>query len=284
MKTKTFLLLLLLRFLPFRQYYQIRCLFQNKSFGIPKVGSLSYALYSVLSNRNRLDKNLRIAVANRLKVRDYVRSTNGDIRLPELIWHGTPFEYLRTSITGEYYLKHVASSGRTLLVNSRLKRYYSKLWIFLSNFFDYGWLTREWYYVKDNRYIAEKPVSQTNRDLTDYKFYVTYGSAFLVQVDEDRNSHHRRMLFEISDGEIRYLEGIRLHHYEPGRSDIHFDAIPKMIDAAQALGHEFDIIRVDLYLYEGEIYFGELTNCPGGSFERLNQQYIDEQMGRRILL
>ncbi len=40
----------------------------------------------------------------------------------------------------------------------------------------------------------------------------------------------------------------------------------EMVDVARALSAEFDFVRVDLYNFDGDIYFGELTATPAGGY------------------
>ncbi|MCU1607037.1 MAG: uncharacterized protein JWP46_3502 [Modestobacter sp.] len=51
-----------------------------------------------------------------------------------------------------------------------------------------------------------------------------------------------------------------------------------MIAVAEALGREFDVIRVDLYDVDGEIWFSELTPCSGGGLDPFDPD-LDRELG-----
>lgn len=51
---------------------------------------------------------------------------------------------------------------------------------------------------------------------------------------------------------------------------------------AEKLGAEFDFIRVDLYLTDDGVYFGELTNTPGNGFERFWPKSLDFELGSAL--
>jgi hypothetical protein len=59
---------------------------------------------------------------------------------------------------------------------------------------------------------------------------------------------------------------------------------PRMLDelirTAERIGAEFDFIRVDLYLVEDSIYFGEITPYPASGLQPFSDDRFDLQLGR----
>ena len=51
-----------------------------------------------------------------------------------------------------------------------------------------------------------------------------------------------------------------------------------MTEVSEALGREFDFIRVDLYDVEGSVWFGELTPYPGGGLDPFDPR-LDRELG-----
>jgi len=64
--------------------------------------------------------------------------------------------------------------------------------------------------------------------------------------------------------------------------DYHLDRpenLEEMLHVADKLSEDFDFVRVDLYLVNGKLYFGELTNTPNGGYQKLYPETWDTTMG-----
>jgi len=109
----------------------------------------------------------------------------------------------------------------------------------------------------------------------DYKFFVFGGRVHVIQIDGDRFSGHRRLLYtrDWRDTGVRF-------HYErietPVPKPPHFDL---MVQIAEQLSDGMDFIRVDLYATERQVYFGEMTATPGCGVERFEPVAMDEMLG-----
>lgn len=44
----------------------------------------------------------------------------------------------------------------------------------------------------------------------------------------------------------------------------------------------FPYVRVDFYDVDGKLYFGEITLCHGGGFDRFEPQRVDFELGKKI--
>jgi hypothetical protein len=58
--------------------------------------------------------------------------------------------------------------------------------------------------------------------------------------------------------------------------------LDQAIKIAETIGNDFDFIRVDLYLVNDLIYFGELTNTPGSGVEKITPYSMDLYLGSKI--
>ena len=58
----------------------------------------------------------------------------------------------------------------------------------------------------------------------------------------------------------------------------------KAIIIAEELSMEFDFIRVDLYLLDDKIYFGELTNIPESGTGKFRPRSLDFKLGEKLKL
>lgn len=143
-----------------------------------------------------------------------------------------------------------------------------------------GWLAtdhsrrmREWAYSQVQRRILVEPYLGP---VDDYKFHVFDGRVFACELIANRFLKHRQ--------EAVYDRSWRTMDANYG-FPLYAGALPprrvrdRMVELAEALGRDFSYVRVDLYLQEGTIKFGELTFYPGGGEERLRPAAWDRAFG-----
>lgn len=149
----------------------------------------------------------------------------------------------------------------------------SKKWLGTS----YGALAHEWAYQPIKRKIViEKLVKDENGDLPkDYKFFVFHGECRLIQVDQNRFSKHVRTLYSTDWKPLEISYSFPMGPEEPAPSKI-----DSMINLSEKLSKHFDFVRVDLYIVEDRIYFGELTHYPESGLGRFSPDSFDFELGK----
>lgn len=144
---------------------------------------------------------------------------------------------------------------------------------------DYSKLYREWVYKDLERYIlAEEFLSDSSGEIpSDFKFYCLNGIVGFVCVDTGRFSQHQRSLFDrnfnLLDATLTYPKGSQIKIppvYEKAR------------EIAENLASELTFARVDLYLLEGSVYFGEITLIPAAGRLNFSPLEFDMKMGERL--
>ena len=60
--------------------------------------------------------------------------------------------------------------------------------------------------------------------------------------------------------------------------------LDEMIDICRKLSADIRFLRVDLYLIQGKIYFGETTFFPSSGFGRFEPEEWDKKLGDMIQL
>lgn len=232
--------------------------------------------YIKLYNRNPL----RARVTDRLWVRDYVKKKDGDLKFTEILWFGEelsravwdalPEKFVLKANHGSQMVRVIVKSdfsfeGVEVLCREWMSRNYAQ----------YG---REWFYYNQKKYLIAESFLDFNGDVPpDYKFFCLNGKVGLVQVDLDRFSGHRRNLY---DRDFNRLDAVLRY---PGGQDVdkpkYFD---RAVQIAEKLSVDFDFIRVDLYLLDDGVYFGELTNAPEGGSGRITPRSFDFKLGSNL--
>lgn len=136
----------------------------------------------------------------------------------------------------------------------------------------YGFWLDEWLYAQIERGLLVEPYVGVGADLPiDYKFYVFGGRVEFIQVHLDRATRHRWVLL---DRDWNRVSGSR---HDDGVSPPTCHA--EMIHAAEALGRDFDFVRVDLYQPGDCPLFGEMTFYPGSGLDRFDPPALDTLIG-----
>ncbi len=146
---------------------------------------------------------------------------------------------------------------------------------------DYYWISREWCY-KDlpRRIIAEKFLDNADL-LVDYKFFCFNGKPKFLYISKGLDNHNTAC--------ISFLDiSWQLAPFQ--RNDYNrFDDIPpkpkcynSMLQIAEVLSKGIPFARVDLYDYNDNVFFSELTLYPAGGMMKFQPDYYDEILGELI--
>jgi hypothetical protein len=132
-----------------------------------------------------------------------------------------------------------------------------------------------WWYetMPRNVYIEEDLGSETS-DAPDWKFFVCNGRVEIFQVDVDRSGNHVQTIYD-RNGEFLPYE----LYFKSGKPVIMPARLEDMIRVAEAIGRNFDFIRVDLFLRDNSIYLGEIGLVPNGATKSIRSGEIDERLG-----
>lgn len=118
----------------------------------------------------------------------------------------------------------------------------------------------KWYSQIDRKIICEQYLEdKTHKDLKDYKIFCFHGKPHVIQVDIGRYVDHKRNFYD-TEWNLRdiycehdnYLPGVE----RPKRFD-------EMLEYASILSGPFIMARVDFYVVNDKVYFGEITFAPG---------------------
>ena len=147
---------------------------------------------------------------------------------------------------------------------------------------NYFYYSREYPYKNlKRRIIAEKYMKdEISGDLRDYKLFCFNGECKLIQVDFDRFTNHRRNLY---DTDWNLIEGLSIKYPSDKNTIIEKPSnLDEMLEIARKLSKDIPFVRVDLYLINGRIYFGELTFFHGGGYEKFTPEEWNRKLGDMI--
>lgn len=172
--------------------------------------------------------------------------------------HGSGFnEKVELPLSDEDHAKITASTERWLEI-------------------DYGSRGGEWWYnLVQRKVYLEESFSAPGESADDWKFFVLNGRVSIVQVDLDRTTNHVQLIY---DRDFNFLE--EEFFYRSGTPIAKPANYGQLVEAAEAIGAQFEFARVDFYNTSSGIVLGEVTLAPGGARQRIRSPSLDDRMGK----
>ncbi len=234
---------------------------------------------------------LHTICADKFLVREYVDSKiNPSILIP-LVKVTTKVSEITKNSLPDYpvIIKTNHDSGGPIIIKDKeqvnfeqlQKHLYHKL---IRNYYYYS---REWQYkdIKPMIVIEKLLLDDKGKVPVDYKFHCFNGEVKFIQLDEGRFEKHSRGYFDSSWNMLPFtwdniMGGIPKIEIIPDRP-IHLDL---MLTYARALSKDFKYVRVDLYLVDAIIYFGELTFHHDSGLGVFRPDSYDKLFGSELFL
>lgn len=231
------------------------------------------------------DRNpLYTTMADKYAAKKYVADVLGEKYIVPLlgVWN-RPEEINYESLPNKFVLKATHGGGaldvvickdKTTLDKEKVNR---KLTKSLNSDF---WRMREYQY-KDipRRIIAEQYLEDESGGLNDYKVMAFNGQVKLIQVHRNRFTHQTQDFFDTNWNKIHLWQ----RGYPCTNDDIDRPSVlEEMIKCSEILSKGLPQIRVDWYVVNGKLYFGELTLTDGGGFSDWNTEEWDQKVASWI--
>ena len=222
-------------------------------------------------------------LADKLRVRDYVRVRAPGLALPQLYWWSShagdlPFGALPDA----FVLKANHGSGFVCIVGNKRATERAELVHLASRWLasDFTIVGREWAYRGVRRAVyAEELLRDGSGVPPDFKLFAFDGRVRMIQVDRDRYARHTQVLY---DERWSPIEGSVAAEQGPPLAPP--ATLARMIESAEALAAGIDFLRVDLYEIAGRAVFGELAHYPNKGLSRFRPASLDALLGSWLTL
>ena len=226
--------------------------------------------------------------ADKYLAREYIKEKIGEEYLIPLICVWDKVEDIDfNSLPKQFVLKVNWGSGQNIIVKDKSKlnidETKNKLNGWLKPFSNHYYYSYEWQYKDiEPKIICEKYIEQMDGDLFDYKLTCFNGRVIYIELHINSSmQNHKRCFYS--------LDWIK-QDFTQQAFDTYEQEIPKpiildeLIKSANILSSEFPNVRVDFYILNNRIYFGELTFSDGNGLNLFIPQSYDYKFGELLEL
>ncbi|MEN3157064.1 ATP-grasp fold amidoligase family protein [Alkalimonas sp. NCh-2] len=204
---------------------------------------------------------------DKVAVKDYVRSKQLEsILIPTLAVYDCAEEFSLNSLPSRFVLKLNNASGYNLVVTDKTKFSEAQLRKMIAKWLkiDFYLITREQQYKPiKNQVIAEEFVEfGAEKALLDYKVYCFHGKPHMIQVISERSGLDQQHTYYDTDWNLLNLSR---KEYPAGKAVSKPEKLSDMLHFAELLAPDFPFCRVDFYLVDNKVLFGEITFIPANA-------------------
>ena len=240
--------------------------------------------YTEKMQKVKLSKNpLMVLCADKNAVREYVKNKIGEEYLVEQYFCKKRITKKDLeALPSSFVLKTTSGSGTNIIVKDKSKEDLNVLSSTM-NFYrkiKYGYIWGEFFYNKiKTKIIAEKLL--TDKPVDDYKIHCFRKNGKLIQIIE--------VIYNTSEGRFKKMYNTKwekLDYYYSLDSDGREYAKPKqlnkLLSLSDKLSTDFNYARIDFYIIDGKIYFGEITFVPAAGYGVFNPESYNKVWGDYI--
>ena len=245
-------------------------------------------------------KSEYISMVDKLLVKEYVANligkeyiipTLGVWKDPRSInWELLPNQFvLKTNHSGGSCGIIICKDKSTLDIEAAIKKLRYSL-----DYDDIYSMFREWPYANITRCVmAEHLLSQSypnaEKDLPDYKFFCFNGEPLYCQVIRDRHENETIDFYDM-DWNHQDFVGLQTILSSKGILTNGSEDVPRpvcleeMKDICRKLSFNIPFVRIDLYVIDDKVYFGEMTFYPASGFGSFTPEPWQIKLGELINL
>jgi uncharacterized protein YlbG (UPF0298 family) len=205
---------------------------------------------------------------DKFEVRKFIAKKIGESYLNELYGvYNLPEEIDFSQLPNKFVLKATHGSKLNLIcidknkLNIEVAKGEMKKWLKV----DFSKLKREPQYSKIKpRIICEKYLDDGTSELRDYKVFCFNGKPKMIEVISNRSTN---LTCEQFDCNWVKFDVYQKEYSSTKQSTMKPDCLKEMLEVSQKLSSGIPFVRVDLYIVDNKIIFGELTFTPSGGSE-----------------
>ena len=229
---------------------------------------------------------IKTKLADKYLVKEFVKEKIGEKYVIPLLGVYDKFEQIDfKKLPNQFAIKCNHGSGYNVIVKNKTNLNYTQVkykinnWMNQNYAFKYG-LELHYRDIKP-KIIIEQYMDDKTGDLRDYKITCFNGKPSFIWLDTDRHSKHKRNVYDLNWNQLPYKVN---SNYPPFRSPKRPKYLEKMIELASVLSKNFTYVRVDFYVVNDNIYFGEMTFTSSSGTEDILPKYFENELSSLLIL
>ncbi|SFO48201.1 ATP-grasp fold amidoligase family protein [Anaerocolumna aminovalerica] len=224
--------------------------------------------------------------ADKYTVRKFVKQCGCEEILIKLLWQGyNPYDIPFDELPQKFVIKVTHGSGGNIICRDKCQLNIPKTIKTLKRRLNEKYLPcyGEWFYgiIKPRIIIEEYLEDEKGCSPIDYKIYCFHGNPKYIIAHVDRFTNHRSNMYDLDWNPI---QNITMKEIDSSLNVERPEKLELLLDYARILSEKFIHVRVDLYLLQSKIYFGELTFTSDAGFVVIDPIEIEEKIGSWIKL
>ncbi len=224
--------------------------------------------------------------ADKYEVRQFVKECGCENILTKLLWEGyNPNDIPFKDLPQQFVIKVTHGSGTVIICKDKNRLNIPKTIRALKLRLKEKYLPcyGEWFYgvIRPRIVIEEFLDDGKGYSPVDYKIYCFHGKPKYIIAHVDRFTNHRSNIYDL---EWNPIKNISTKEIDPNLTIEKPKELNQLLRYARILSESFIHVRVDLYILNSQIYFGELTFISDSGFLRINPIEAEEEIGSWIKL
>ena len=229
---------------------------------------------------------IKTILTDKYLVRSWIKEKIGEEYLIPLLGVYDNFEEINfKKLPNQFVIKCNHGSGYNIIVknNSQLNmaKIKSKIntWMNQNYAFTSG-LELHYRDIKP-KIIIEQYMDDNTGDLRDYKVICFNGKPYFLWIDCNRHLNHKRNLYDLNWNQLPYKVNTKYSTFPSPKKPKSLD---KMKDLAIILSKNFAFVRVDFYIINDKIYFGEMTFTSSSGTESISPKIFERRLSSLLVL
>ena len=225
-------------------------------------------------------------LSDKYLVRKWVKEKIGDEHLIPLLAIYDKFEDIDfDNLPNEFVIKCNHGSGYNIIVKDKsqlnLTDVKSKLDLWMNRNYAYRVGLELQYRDIKPKIIIEKYMDDGTGDLRDYKIHCFNGEPKFIWLDSDRHTEHKRNLYDLQWNQLPYKIN---PHFSTFPSPEKPKLLNELIKISSILSEGFAYARIDLYIINNKIYFGEVTFTSSSGTEEIVPRSFERKLTKFLKL
>lgn len=229
---------------------------------------------------------VKTRLADKYLVREWVKEQIGEQYLIPLLGVYDSFDDINfADLPQQFVLKCNHGSGYNIIVKDKAKLDLAEAKAKIDKWMNENFAFKAGFelHYRDiqPKIIIEKYMDDGTGDLRDYKYTCFDGKPEFIWIDSDRHTEHKRNLYDLNWKQLPYKVN---SGYATFASPARPQCLEEMTRLAGILSRGFPYVRVDFYVINGKIYFGEMTFTSSSGTEDIQPASFDRHLSGLLKL